>query len=1258
MTSLPRRALVELADPELDWRSFERFSLELVQQLPGVVDAYTHGVHGEGQGGIDLHVNLDDGRVRAVQCRHVQKNFGKHDAERLVGSAAYPADEYWLWCTSELTTGARAVFDQHPKWTTAWGITSISGAIRNIDRERARWLVEDYLGASARKRFLGPEGELAVVPADRWFLHQDERRQTRLRTDQTLRGRANLLTQVRAAIDDQLVEVVLLTGRGGVGKTRLLRAIADDLQPGRRVIWLRDGIDVVGTLADELPGAPFILLIDDAHRRVDLPSVLATVLDRDVEAKVIVATRPHRTSGLRADLHDAGVATTAIVEPAALTSLTVGEARDLATECLDDGHQSAADALAELTRDVPALCVLGARLINDGDMNVAELAHHEQARYDILARFREELVGAISDRVDRALLARLMARVAALQPLALGSAMVQARLAQDLNVDEQDVPRAIDALESAGLLSGIARRRIAPDVLGDHILHDECVDREGRPTGYADELLDTVPDGLLSNVLANLAELDWRLGVAGGGSVLDNVKHQLSRTLVESAAWDREQHLKALEPAAVYVADWIVDLARDLLDHPAATQALFVDMEIEDSSARQALGSVLGNAAHNINYTEAALCLLWEASRDLPPRSPLVGSDAQSVLQAFGSYQAPPELQAIYLTCVMQFLDDHDVEDHRVLPVSLLRPLIAREGTTTRWQRHAVAMSSYTVNAAAVEPTRARVRQSLAEQCLSGGPRTRVGAATLIADMLRQPFGFFGTRVGADEIRQWRPEQLALLDEIERVLGASGDPLVRRVLRDGLSWHADYSTIYGVKSRVRRIQDAYPADNDELLLRAISHGLDEANYALTLTKIRSINAAIIEETPDPRAVLDRVDGLLDRIQRCDPERHTDVGPVMATLAEGDPDWGMQAAQILATEPERPTALGAGVLLERVGEQRPDSARAIVAELCVSADVRLRRIAANYVGRALSWSSYADGNERRAAIGLASDLDVAVAERIAQIAHHVAERDPELSREIVLAIRRVDDRRVSEAVCMTLKHLGGLSDDDEDKLLDGLATTPVVDHWLRTYINELFGRRPTRALEYIVARLDRGRIDGYEPLPFDGLNGDLLAARADYRAGLLDRLLTVAIDHELYVRPDVAQLYWDMAGAGEEGHLLIADGIVKGPEARRELALEVLEAAASFRVLNFPDWVAIVLDQCPASARDRLRQALLVAAESGSRHGRPGEPFPQDIALRDQAQKNAAASRAGSRGERLWKDVVAYAEWRIADVHDLPEDDEE
>jgi hypothetical protein len=1228
MSSTPRDALLELAGDQLMPRDFEHFCLELVRQLPGVVDAHTYGVPGDAQDGIDIHADLDDGRVRAIQCRRVQK-FGKPQADKLIKEAAYPADEYWLWCTCELTRAGRDVMDAAAGWT-AWGLDGISATVRDLDRERARWLVEDYLGAPARKRFLGPESDLALMPADRWFSFQDDS-DLGLPTGQALQGRDEQLGEVVAALDDAGKYAVIVSGRAGIGKTRFLRAVAE-ARPGRRILWLRDGIDVPSTLADELLHEPYVLMIDDAHRRDQVPAILATVLARTPLPTVVLATRPHRGPDMRADLYAAGVKSDAIAL-VSLDTLSFEAALALATECLDDEHRATAPGLATLTRDLPALCVIGARLINAGDLTLAELAQEGGSLDDIVTRFKDELLGAISSQTDRAMVTAVMEELAAFQPLALESA--QALFAERLALDAAAVRGALEALDDAGLLAGVRRRRLAPDILGDHVLRRSCVKRDGTPTGRALALYETTPPELLSNVLENLAELDWRLGDA---SVLDDVKRELQDELRAAGAWDREQLLKTLGDSASYLARWIVELARDLLDHPAVDQRLFGDHVADDASARHALAPLLGSAALDLDQTEAALMLLWELARDLPERSPLFGTAPMTTITSLGSYGMNPVYVDAYLRCALRLMAAGDADEHRLLPVDLLGPLTVRGGQSASMKdRHAISLNPFMVDAAKAEPVRRQVREALEHACVAGGPRTRAAGAARIEDMLREPVGLYGRTVADDEITQWRHEQLELLATVERIMHASDDALVRRRLRDALEWHAEHSHIRGVKTRARAIRRIRADELDEVLARAITNGFANNRFP-RLPKTRRAVARLIADTGAVPPFLDRVDHAVARSAACEPERHRDVGPLLAVAVEVDPTWGREAARTLAVGPERPSAHALGAVLRALLEKEPDAAREVAGDISVSRDPRLRRLAADYLARA-AWIDDPSAPEREIVLALAADDDVGVRGYAGATAVHIAEIDPDLAHRIVVALEGLDVPSVAEHVFQALEARDVvLSEVEEDELLRKLIDTPRFDYWHVRYVQGVFRRRPLVALEYLLARLDNEASFPYDALPLDGF-GDLLSGQDARRSGLLARYLE-ALTPDDRIDQVVAQLFWDLSGATDAGPAQLTIAIVAGTSGEQQVALRLLTFSEPGRVLRRPAWVAELLDTAPAPVRDDVRQALFYAAEATSRSSVSGQPAKEDLEVLDAARKHHAASAPGSRAVQFWSEIIS------------------
>lgn len=1242
MASTPRDPLLRLNDPELEWKRYERFCLDLARALPEVADTHLYGTRGEAQQGIDIHADLYDGQVRTIQCRRVEK-FGKRDAESTIADTTYEADEHVVWVSCPLTTGARKVIDAADSWD-AWDVEQLSSQLRALPREQARWLVEDHLGGGERRRLLGPESELCLVPASTWYASRD-RREGLLGTHQQLRGRDAELAELRSAVEDHAVRVVVLVGRGGIGKTRLLRALADE-SPSRRMLLLLEGADVTAALSDELPLASFDLIIDDAHRRDDLSSVLATVLRRDELNTVVLASRPHRLAALRADLIELDVAADAVRGLAPLADLEQAATQELAADELGGEHPELAEPLARLTRDAPAVCVLGARLLRTGELAPAELGADDTVRRDILARFRDEALGRVGDGVDPRLAAQLLTLVAALQPVDVAAEYVLAWLAEQAGATPEAVRTGVRALEAAHLLVGSGRRRrVAPDILADQLVHDACVDANGNPTGWADELVAAAPEGALGRLLVNLAELDWRLSFRGEPRVLDQVCRRLQRQLVAADAWRRERLLEMLADSAAYLGPWVVSTARELLDHPARDAPLALDMVIRDADARRRLVPLLREAGLDPACTEAAMQLLWEIGADLPA-GPTSGSEEPlEALRRLGDYQLPTGYAETLLRVVEDLLaDPHEAEARRAVPARLLSGLVQREGTTSRARGYQVQLGSYYVDAKATTELRGRLRALLVDRCQKGGPRTRVACAELLGDMLRQPHGYYGRGVPKEVLMQWRDEQLALLTDIDSVLTKTDDPLVARRFRDDLHWHAEHSSIRGVKTRARAMLRAHPESEDEQLARALSHSLAQfADRHALARRRRQLARALLNASAEPEALLLRIDAMLNRLASCEPDVTRDCGALLATLANVDPDWALAACPRLIGAPERPTASGVGVLLTAVLEARPDAAHSLLADLA-NGDVALRRLAADHVSR-MAWVDDRDAPERALAVGLAADEDAWVVLGVLLAALRIANAEPDLARRIVLAISDLSQPQVAEDTCMVLTHDIGLTGEDWALLFERLLACPVVEYWYERVIASAASRYAQLVLDHLLARCDQQPDDwNYHALPHDGLSGDPLAAAPDLRAAALaeiaNRLASSRAgrrSHELPV------LFWSIAGDAEEAFTAIADELAAGGD-RRDAAELLLGEAAAGRILARPEWVAAQLEASEGGeSLDALRGALYGALRSGIRQGTPGEPFPQDVALAERARELLVGSPAGSRTARFWSELAEAVE---------------
>lgn len=1245
VSATPTDPLLRLDDPELEWKRFERFCLDLVRALPDVIDAHLYGTRGEDQQGIDIHADLDGGGVRTIQCRRVQK-FGKGDARQGIKETTYKADEHEIWATAPLSTGARKQVDETDGWE-ARDIEQLSSLVRGLLREQARWLVEDHLGAAERKRFLGHEGDLLIAPALPWFRRADGRTQL-LGLGHTLRGREQVLDELKDAVGDGETRIVILLGRSGIGKSRLLRALVEEL-PTRRILALRAGFGSISQLGDELPLDPYDLLIDDAHRRDDLQAVLATVLAAEALDTLVLASSPQGLSELRAILSTAGVSSDVVRAIGPLASLEEDEAEALAAEELTTAGADAGEAaqLARLTRDVPALCVLGARLLADGKLTLAAISADQTLGDEILVRYREETLGRLSDRVDTGLATRLLTLIAVLAPVDLDQRQTLEWLAAETSTSVEDAIAAIATLQDADLLSGDLRKRVVPELLADQLLY-EATTGAGKASDFPLRLVTSGPEMFLGQIVRNLAELHAQLLRAGGPGILDPVTDWLLTSLVRAPACERERLLERLNGAAAYLAEWIVGMARELLDHPAAESPLFGEMVITDADARQRLVPLLAEAGLDLEQTEAAIHLLWEIGADLRNPNRWVGEAPLDALRSLGSYRLPLAYAEALLTVAESLLGDPPQAEARAIPAAqILKDLVVREGTTSRSQGYTVRLGAYFVNAESTAELRGRLREILTREALGEGERTRVVCAGHLASMLTQPRGYFGGTAPSEVIDQWRPEQLALIKSIDAIFIESDDPLVTRRLRDALSWHAEHSAIEGVRERAGEVLERHPVGEPELLVRAMTYGLsDLAKRDERQARLEELVNSLLADYPDPDPLLEQLDLDLDRLRTCEPELSADPGRLLAACAVADVGWGLSAARLLAANPKRPTARALAALTTVVLATEPEAARELVSGLAAG-DVDARRIAADHIAR-MAWAGDELAPERDLAVKLASDPDPRVAAGVLLAAARVAEADPDLARRIVLAVPSLAEPQLAEEACMALHPRVELTEGDWEVLLGRLRSCPEVEYWYEQMLAKASAAVPRVVVDHLLGRALDGGDDGrLSALPFDGLSFDPFAEHPEMRPEALERVAAAlgSVDGGVAAM-ELPRLFW-AAGAEDESPFELIAKLLSGGEERADTGRTLLLEASHRRLLARPEWISTQIEASdPGDPLDQLRSALRASLHSRTRQGTPGEPYPEDVALRDKAKALAEQAATASRSERFWLDVASSVEAEI------------
>ena len=452
-----------------------------------------------------------------------------------VEKTTYEADEQEIWVTCQVGTKISDYIDGLAGWLIE-SEEGLSQKLRgDVPRETARLIVRDAFGAQVARDLLGPGGPVGFVSPDDFFAPLDDPSRL-VRQDLDLVGRASERDGIVAAASDPVVRVVVVPGRGGIGKTRLLRAVADQLSKSKRVLFASDPSLMTADVLEDLPLEDTVVFVDDAHRHeVHLAGLMAASLRRSDPLTLVLATRPAGLEAISLAAAQAHLEPQNVVVMPALDPLSSEEMRELAGLALG-GADDRGDRLASATNGPPLMAILGGRMIARGDFDTDPVTGGRELRRAVMSRFIEEQRGRVTPRIPEDKAKSLLELLAALNPLNTADDALMGLVAGELGVAVSQVRRWLGDIQDTGVLQSRGDlRRLTPDILADELLYESCLDRQGRPTGRAIELWQRYAEHAQTVLLSNLGELDWRT-TGDGVALLDEVWGELTAAFETASA--------------------------------------------------------------------------------------------------------------------------------------------------------------------------------------------------------------------------------------------------------------------------------------------------------------------------------------------------------------------------------------------------------------------------------------------------------------------------------------------------------------------------------------------------------------------------------------------------------------------------------------------------------------------------------------------------------------------------------------------------
>lgn len=518
---VPQAKLLPFYAPEFTWETFEGFFCDFLAAQPKITDkhgktvqvasANLYGRRGDSQHGIDIEAKMSNGEVWAFQCKHYQ-NWGPQKTKDAIKDCTYQATRKFLLVTRSVGSDVRDEINKHADWEV-WDADDISREFLKLPRDVAARLLYSNFGPGWPERMLDMPGSSPLISAEAKFaplLLPDRNFHHRL----PLIGRKSWLATLDAFLDNQQARVLLLRGKGGLGKSRLLWEWSQKFSKkhkGWALKFIVESTTDIGAALDSTT-RPMVLIFDDAHRFDEVRRKLFAGLVPRSDVKLVLSLRPGPTDQVMLELIEAGFDDRQIQKPEELKKLSSQEALQLAEAAL--GEKLALEhglQLRRLSRDCPLLAVLAAELLRNGELSGRDFTNTDDFKNRVFnGMLREAHVAQTKFGETRTNdFLRLLALIAPVRTDTEFFKAAAALLGGDTKPNH--VSDLLTALDGAGLLLKTgAGVRITPDLLSDHLAYTACYDAAGQNTTFAERVLEHFSPARFPQLLQHLAEAEWR----------------------------------------------------------------------------------------------------------------------------------------------------------------------------------------------------------------------------------------------------------------------------------------------------------------------------------------------------------------------------------------------------------------------------------------------------------------------------------------------------------------------------------------------------------------------------------------------------------------------------------------------------------------------------------------------------------------------------------------------------------------------------
>lgn len=1232
--------------------SFENFCVELlVADFQGKATVHPAGQTGHKQHGIDIRAQINNGAVHTYQCKR-EAQFGPAKVRSAIRAHTIDADMKYLLLSRVASPKARKEIEQAKGWYL-WDKKDISRVFRTLPkRERVR-LVDIYFPGQR----LNLTGEPAPGPwqAPEYFFapYLEDGRPFNQAWD--LVGRDKELAELTDTLAKRDIPVVSLVGPAGGGKTRLLRSALQRFakqHPNMRIWLASPSEEITARALEDLGTGAKLLVMDDAHDRDDAAKLIDHAARNQSNVRVLLVYRPYWSDFVQQRLARYGLVGV-LSKTVTLGTPTKQDAVTLASQVLDKNGASKdfAQVIADAAYDSPLAVVVGAYIVATEGMHPELLGSNETYQSTVLKRYQEVIAEDIAQGADRERVHGILRTLALIQPLVADDQRVLDLVETVEKIPPHDTARLIRRLIDAGVLfKRGTKHRLSPDLLADSIIESACITVGGASSGYAEKLFAAAIPEHREHALLNLGRLDWRRNKG------DTSTSKLLDALWAGLQWHDSYpnaDVKAAAETAFFQPRQALDFASQLIDAEHGQDADVCRM--------------IHRAAHNLEHLDRACALLWDAGKhDSRPTNPHPDHAIQLLAQlATPEPRKPVEFVERAVAFAMSILDSPESWQGAFTPMAILRASLAVEGhLTSSASKRDVTLSFYTLPHEQVRAVRQQVINELLESLHSSNHRRAFLAAQCLADALRSP-----ARAPSGNPQPWKQEFKETLERLAQQVETTELPapvLVR--VAESIAWHASCDDV-ATRSPAKRVLASLDRDLATRTTRALMDPWgtniwprrDKADLSRHEAKADKLCKELADAFPAPAELAAFLQARLHDISSVSGnEGYNQSARFLHRLLQSN--LPMARYLLEAYLRDQTTALAAytgralGVLMEAATIEH---AR-FVEELLQGGEPQTEILAQGYA-LAPTLEGYSEA-DRAALLRIFRSRDSGTLWHAGSIALHVARRDPSLAIELTTKMDFKAVMQCSHDVFMWLVDdkilpFEMITDAQLQTLVHGLRPLPKLDdHWVNAFLKKVMRRRPSLVIDLGMTRLEDAIANGdiwLVPLGRGFEKEDSLGLMsspggASLLGALFDRALAHIDDPQFFHL--FARLVQALCGQYNAPFTTaLEQWLENGTATHFKVATAVLQQADTSFVSSNEGFTERTLDAARHVSRrshHQLTMALASASTTGFRCTDLGQPFPEDLQLKDLAERRLARVARDDPAFELYQMLARHADHAI------------